>query len=159
MRLISGCKNRFWPSFTLIYKGVHNRLNDCKVPRSCDAKQAQIITSSPPCLTAGLWCLWRYALFGILPNMVLWIMDKQIYFVLICLKAIIPEVLWYIQIQLCKPKPCCHIHFKEKMLSPGNPSKQPILVHSFSNCIVMIIWLVIHSWEDCQLSWMFSDCE
>ena len=52
-------------------------------------------------------------------------------------KDIVPEVLWFHQMQLCKPKPCYHILFKEKRLSSGNPSKQAILAHSFSNCTVM----------------------
>ncbi|MEE6525370.1 hypothetical protein FKM82_025322 [Ascaphus truei] len=64
-------------------------------------------------------------------------MAKHLHFGLVCPKDIVPEVLWFVQMQLCKPKPCCHVLFREKRLSPGNPSKQTILVQSFSNCTVM----------------------
>lgn len=46
---------------------------------------------------------------------------------------IVPEVLWFFQMQLSKPKPCCHVIFKETRLSPGNPSKQGVFVQSFAN--------------------------
>lgn len=38
-----------WLWNTLLWRGVHGRFNDCKVPRSCACKQAQIITPPPPC--------------------------------------------------------------------------------------------------------------
>lgn len=38
-----------------------------------------------------------------------------------------------VKIHLCKPTPCCHVRFVEKLLSPGNPS---ILVQSFSIVLV-----------------------
>lgn len=40
------------------------------------------------------------------PNMAL---AKHLYFGLVCLKDIVPEVLWCSKLQLCKPKLCCHI--------------------------------------------------
>ncbi|MEE6527760.1 hypothetical protein FKM82_029362 [Ascaphus truei] len=71
------------------------------------------------------------------PNVALCIMTKHLHFGLVCPKDIVPEVLWFVQMQLCKHKPCCHFLFREKRLSPGNPSKQTILVQSFSHCTVM----------------------
>ncbi|MEE6520624.1 hypothetical protein FKM82_018546 [Ascaphus truei] len=60
-------------------------------------------------------------------------MAKRLQFGLVCPKDIVPEVLCFVQMQLGKTKPCCHVLFREKRLSPGNPSKQTILVQSFSN--------------------------
>lgn len=50
--------------------------------------------------------------------------------------------------QLCKPKPklCCHVLFTEINLSPGNPSKQPILVQTSSHLHTHLIsstWLLL----------------
>lgn len=94
--------------------------------------------------------------------------------------------------RLCKPKPCCHVLFREDRLSPCNPSKQAVLVQSFSKWTLTVtfnllaeacwVWDValgdffqllpafnhltlgwirwdVHSWEDQQLSWMFSTFE
>ncbi len=36
------------------------------------------------------------------------IMSKYLHFGLICSQVIVLEVLWFVQMQLCKPKPCCH---------------------------------------------------
>lgn len=43
------------------------------------------------------------------------------------------EVLQFAQMQLCKPKLCCHVLFSEKWLSAGNPLKQAILVQQTEN--------------------------
>jgi len=113
------------------YLGLH-RSSWSTGPGPVAAKQAQIITPPPQRLTV---CLCWYAVFGFCPNVALCIMAKHLYFCLVCLKNIIPEVLWFVQMQLCKPQPCCHVLFRDKKLSPGNPSKQAIFLLSFSNCI------------------------
>ncbi len=42
------------------------------------------------------------------PNVLLCIMAKHLHFGLICSKVIVLENVWFVQMQLCKPKPCCH---------------------------------------------------
>lgn len=49
-------------------------------------------------------------------------------FPLWCPKDIILDVLWFAQIHLCKPKPCCHILFRENRPSAGKTYKQARLV-------------------------------
>jgi len=48
-----------------------------------------------------------------------------------------PEVLWFVQIQLCKPKLCCHVLFREKRLSPTTLPKKPYL---FSFFLIILSW-------------------
>lgn len=50
------------------------------------------------------------------PDMALCIIAKH----LTCAKNIDPEVLWFVQIQICKPKLCCQ---NRAGFSPGNPPK------------------------------------
>jgi len=75
---------------------------------SVAAGQAQIISPPPPCLTVSMkWLCW-YAV----SNMINCLNSG-----LVCSKNIVPGVLWFVQMQLCKPKLCCHVLFKEKKLS------------------------------------------
>jgi len=53
-------------------------------------------------------------------------MTKHVHFGLIYLKDIVTKVLRFVQMQLFKPKPCCHVL-----------SQHTILVQSFYNCTVM----------------------
>lgn len=65
-----------------VYREIHGWLRDYKVPKPSDNH-----------LTAGkkslCWCLW------FLPNMMLCIMGKDLYFGFICPKAFVPEVLGF----------------------------------------------------------------
>jgi len=73
-------------------------------------------------------CVWRCASC---PNISI--------FGCICPKDIVPEVLWFGQMQLCKPKQCCHVLFREKMFSflgVGNCSKRFPLVNNLPHSIV-----------------------
>jgi len=88
------------------------------------AKQAQIISVSQ--LVLGVW-------FSL--NVKLWL--KHLHISLICPKDIVPEVLRFVQMNLCKPKLSCHVPLRENRLSPGNPSNQAIIFQSFSNCTVI----------------------
>ncbi|MEE6509716.1 hypothetical protein FKM82_027428 [Ascaphus truei] len=113
----------FW--YTDAFRG---RLNDCKIPRSYGCKTSP--NHHPSITMLDSWyevfvlicCVW------FLPSVALCIVAKHLHFGLICRKDIVPEVLWFVQMQLCKPKPCCHVLLREKRLCPGNPSKQTILV-------------------------------
>lgn len=60
--------------------------------------------------------------------------SRYLHFGPVCPRDIVPDVLQFIQMQLCKSKLCCHVLFIEKRLSPGTSSKQDMLVQSFSNC-------------------------
>lgn len=51
------------------------------------------------------------------PNMMQCIMGKHLHFGLVCPKDIVPGVLLFDQMQLSKPKLCCHNLFREKSLS------------------------------------------
>ena len=55
-----------------------------------------------------IYCRWFSS------NMLLCIMDKYIQFVPVCPNNVYPEVLWLVQMELCKPKQCCHILLKAK---------------------------------------------
>ncbi|MEE6509708.1 hypothetical protein FKM82_027409 [Ascaphus truei] len=64
-------------------------------------------------------------------NVALCTMAKHLHFGLVCPKDIVQEVLWFVQMQLCKPKPCCHVLFREKRLSQDKPSNKPYLFSLF----------------------------
>ena len=70
-------------------------------------------------------------------NMVLGIKAKQLHLGLIGLWDIVPEVLLFVQLQLCKTQSCLHFLFRQKKSSPDNPSTQAVLVQSLYNCVVM----------------------
>lgn len=57
-----------------------------------------------------------------LPNMSLWIMAKHLHFGLFCLDDIFPKDLWLVQ--LCKPKPCYYVLYRQKSLPLGNAFKR-----------------------------------
>ena len=44
-------------------------------------------------------------------------------------------------LQVCKPKLCCHVHFRRKRLSSGKPFKQAVLTQSYSNCTVIKFYI------------------
>jgi len=48
------------------------------------------------------------------PNMVLCTLTGHLHFGLICPKDILLKVFRFVQMQLCKPKLCCHVLFGEK---------------------------------------------
>ena len=48
-----------------------------------------------------------------------------------------PDVLWFVQMQVCEPQSCLHVLFRHKGLYPGSPSIQTILLLSFSEFAVM----------------------
>jgi len=106
----------------LVYRGVCCRLNDCKGPSSCGCKTSPIHQPSTSVLDS------RYEVFALIccvwfsPNVLLCITTKHLHFGLICPKDIVPKVLLLVRMQLCKPKLCCYVLFREKMLSPGNLS-------------------------------------
>ncbi len=76
------------------------------------------------------------------------IMAKHLHFGLICSKDIVLEILWFVQMQLCKPKLCCHA-FLEKRLSSGKPSKHAILVPYFSNCTILSFNMLTEACKVC----------
>lgn len=45
------------------------------------------------------------------PNVPLCIMGQRLHFGFVCLKDVLPEVLWLVQMQLCWPKQCCYVLF------------------------------------------------
>lgn len=76
------------------------------------------------------------------------------WFLSICPKNIVPDVLWFVQKQLCKPKTCYYVGFKEKRLSPKNPSRKRI--NLFSLFLIVFICWVVHFWEHRPLSQLFT---
>ena len=73
-------------------------------------------------------------LFVFFPYMSLRVTTKQLQFGLICPRDIVPEFLWFVQMQFCEPQSWFHLLFRQKMIPPGNPSKEIVLVQSSSNC-------------------------
>lgn len=88
-----------------------------------------------------------FLLSAILLQISLCIMAEHLHFGLIFLNAVVPEVLWFVQLQLFKPRLCCHVLFKQKKLSPGNPVKQATLAQLFSNCTVMKVNMLSEAWS------------
>lgn len=100
---------------------------------------------------SGLWlgnCNHDSFLFSaILLQISLCITAEHLHFGLIFLNAVVPEVLWFVQLQPFKPKLRCHVLFKQKKLSPGNPVKQATLAQLFSNCTVMKVNMLSEAWS------------
>lgn len=46
-------------------------------------------------------------------------MPKHLDLGLLCPKNIVPEVWWFVQMQVCNLNPCCRVLFRKKRLSPG----------------------------------------
>lgn len=65
-------------------------------------QSAQTLIPPPPCWQL-LWGVWFP------PNVVLCIMDRHFYFGLVCQEDFVPDVLWFVHMQLWKPKACCHV--------------------------------------------------
>lgn len=92
-----------------------------RCPGSVAAKQTQ--TPPPPCLTAGIWCLCWYSVFGFHQTC----HDvRHRHLDLISPKNIDLEVLWFVHVQICKPK-LCYLLLE-------------VFVWSVSNCTVMNFW-------------------
>ena len=66
--------------------------------------------------------------WSIFTNFRLGINVKHLHFGLVCPKEIVPEVLWFVQVQLYNPKSCCYVVFREMGISSGNPCKQVLFV-------------------------------
>ena len=65
------------------------------------------------------------------PNMVLCTLTGHLHFGLICPKDILLKVFRFVQMQLCKPKLCCHVLFGEKRLSPAALPNKPYSLSLF----------------------------
>lgn len=52
-----------WLNNTFVYRGVHGRPSDCKVPKSCGCKTNPHHHPPPLCLTVGMTCLCWYVVF------------------------------------------------------------------------------------------------
>lgn len=118
---------------TLEHFGIQRNSLSTKCPGPVATTQAQIFTPSPPWWTVGmrfvlLCCVWFHAWCVLWPNITTLVSP---------VKDIVPEVLWFVRVQLCKLKLCCHVVYSETKLSAGNPSKQTILVQSFSKLTFM----------------------
>lgn len=106
-------------SLTFLYRGVCGRLIHCTVPWSCGC------TITPPSShlihSDRTWyevfilicCVWFSS------NMALCSMAKHLHFSQVYPKNSLLEVLWFIEMQLCKPNLCFHVLSREKTLSPG----------------------------------------
>lgn len=126
------------------------------------------------CLTVMNSLCW-YVSSNVMP----YIKAKYLHFGLISLKDIVKDLLWFIQMHLCKPKSFCHVLFSNNKVSPANFSEQVILVRSLTltcnmltkayrlrcsspfflfnfseHCRQRIFW-EFHSWQYWQLSWIF----
>lgn len=92
-------------------------------------KEAQINTPPSPVSTR---CLCEYVWFSI--NVVLYIKARRFHFGLVRPENIVPEVSWFIQMQLCKYKLSCYVLCREKRLFL---SKQATFAQCFSNSAVI----------------------
>lgn len=113
---------------TLIYEGVYGRLEvlllQNKLTSSLHHRAWQLVWA----VCADVVCLaW--------PSTVLSVRGINLHFCLFCKKEIVPDVLQFVQMQLCKLMPRCHDLFKEDGLSPGKSLKQAVLVQSHSDCM------------------------
>lgn len=77
-------------------------------------------------------------------NVELCLMARHLHFGPTCPNKIGWNVLWFVQVQICKPKLYCHVFVLEgffarrkKRFSPGNIFKQATLEQSFPDCSVM----------------------
>jgi len=77
------------------------------------------------------------------------IIVKHLHFGLVCPKDFVPDVLRFVQMQLCKPKPW--------QPSPGNSSKHAILVSSFSNCMPWTLTIYMLT-EACRVWGVATGC-
>ena len=120
-----------------------------KCPGPVITKQAQIINLSSQCLTAGMRCFCWYAGFGFFA--------KHLHFGLFCPNNIVPGVLWFVQMQLCKLKLCCHVLFLErKGFFLTTRQKQAILAQGFSDYTATNVYLLHANWDDTCFLFFFK---
>jgi len=75
--------------------------------------------------------------------MPLCIMTKHLHNARVCTKEIVQEVLWFVQMQLCKLKLCCHVLFLErKGFFLTTRQKQAILAQGFSDYTATNVYLL-----------------
>ena len=105
--------------------GVHGQHTDCNVLKTINLKNNSKSSRLQHCPWQLVWgvCVDKYS---------------QMWH-----KGIVPHGLWFIQMQLCKTKLCCHVIVWERKLSPGNSSKQTTLLLSFLN---VLSWTLTFSW-------------
>lgn len=75
--------------------------------------------------------LWFY-------SRILWITINHLFFGLICVKYNFPEYLQYIQMQLCKPKQCCHVLFKERKYFHIFSTPHTVHLQSLYKCVALL---------------------
>lgn len=97
----SGLSDR-WP-----YIWLYNTFAYSRVHGSITARPPQPL-AAVLCLTACMRsllirCVW------LLSNVILWIMVKHLHLSLVFLKDIGWEILWFDEMQICKPKLCCQV--------------------------------------------------
>lgn len=133
-----------WFYNPLAYQWVHGWLNDCKMPGSSGCK------ISP----GHHWACVSFFFVFISSNVELCVMARHLNFGPTCPKKIGWNVLWFVQMQICKSKLYCHVFVLEgffarrkKRFSPGNIFKQATLEQSFPDCSVMNFWCLT-----CRLS-------
>ncbi len=144
---LSCCMTQLWPNFSCqtdaltFDSGIlwdteeFMRLNDCEVPRSCGYKTCPKSSALHQHVWLLVWVVCADMLVRFSPNVLLCIMAKHLHSGLICSKVI--EDSWFVQMQLCKPKTCCHAFLDRRSFPLTSLPKHAILVPYFSTCTVM----------------------
>lgn len=97
-----------------------------RCPGPLARKQTQIIIPLPLWLIVDIRCFCRYVVL-VFPKCGAVHYGRTSPLLLICPKDILPEVLSFVQMQLWKPKPCCHCLFRVKRLFPGSLPNKPYI--------------------------------
>lgn len=90
---------------------------------------------TPVCNNVALDCFQTFAVFGFYQiwNCALW---PRISFLVSLIQILFQKSCVLFK---CNFKLCSHVLFLRKEVLPGNPSKEPILVESFSYCTIISI--------------------
>lgn len=104
--------------FKILWYTVHDGLNDRTAPCDWNHRPSRTV------FTGGTSCL----LCLVFTKMVVFNIAKLLNFGLFCPKAAAPDVLWFVQWQLCKPEPSCRSLFR---------AGRGLIIQSSSDCTVV----------------------
>jgi len=106
-----------------------------RCPGPVTANQAQIISPPPPCLTVSMRCSCWYAVVGFLQTCCGALWPNISTLGLFVQKKLFQKC--FVQMQLYKPKLCCHVLFRAKRFSPATLPNKPYL---FSLFLTVLSW-------------------
>ncbi len=109
------------------------------MPWSCGYKTSPKSSALHQHVWLLVWGVCADMLARFSPNVPLCIMVKHLHFGLICSKDIVLEVLWFVQMQLCKPKPCCHAFLDRRGFFLASLPNMSYLSHIF---LTVLLWIL-----------------